>query len=478
MSKKLVFILVMVVLVGLMGLALVLIKRKEPAPPVPVAELPPVEYVFDYRADEFAGLASVAVKNATGEFLVLPGDPPTIPGWESLITNTYPLTRIVDIGGSLVSRGLVVEEAEDLSIYGLDQARAEVEITTKSGDRTTLLVGNEAPDRSSVYVRLEGRPQVHQAGKWEIDSLLQGVYDFVSREVSPQLPDDESGIFEFQEILLGGAVRPDGVVRIAHEAPEQGPTVSRTTSLYRISGPIDISLNLDKGLPILKTIPNIQADSVAGRVSGPGDLVPYGLDRPYSTAAINGTLGQGLGGFALRASRPDSDGNVYIYREGSELVYQVAASAIPWLTATWWDLMDKMIILPFIDEVARVEVLSPNRQVAFDLSGEGDDLKVETRGVVLNTDDFRKYYQTLLSAVYDEYAEETIPAGAQPLLEIVYRYRNGHDSDRVSFYAAGSRRVLTSLNGRRPFYTYSAYTGWVLGDLDRILAGEKVQSYL
>jgi hypothetical protein len=478
MSKKLTFIIVMVVLLAGLGLALVLIKREEPVATAPVVELPPAEYVFDYRADEYAGLASVAVKNEKGEFLVFPGDPPTVPGWESLITNTYPLTRIVDIGGSLVSRGLVVEEAEDLSIYGLNQSRAQAEITMKSGDKTTLYIGNDAPDRSSVYVRLEGRPQVYQVGRWEIESLLQGVFDFVDMEVSPQLPDDGSGLFEFSEILLGGTARPDGVIRIIHEDPAQSSSTSRTSSPYLITGPIDISLNLDKGFPILQTIPNIRADSVAGRISGPRDLVPYGLDAPYSTATINGTLGQGLGGFTLLASRPDSDGNVYIYREGSELVYRVAASTITWLSATWWDLMNKMIILPFIDEVARVEVLSPYRQAAFDLSGEGDELKVEHRGVVLNTDDFRKYYQTLLGAVYDEYTEESIPPGAQPILEIVYRYRNSENPDRISFYAAGSRRVLTSLNGRRPFCTYSAYTGWVLGDLDRILAGEKVQSYL
>jgi hypothetical protein len=238
------------------------------------------------------------------------------------------------------------------------------------------------------------------------------------------------------------------------------------------------SLNLDKGLPILKTIPGIQADAVIARVFGPEDLAPYGLDKPYSTAAVSGTLGQGLGGFALRASSPDGAGNVYIYREGTELVYQVAASKITWLAASWWDLMNKMIILPFIDEVAKVEVIGPQRRTAFDLSGKEDELKVESGGLTLNTDDFRKYYQTLLSAAYDEYAEVSVPAGAQPVLEIVYHYRNGQASDRISFYAAGSRRVLTSLNGRRPFYTYSAYVDWVFNDLDQILQGKKVQSYL
>ncbi|MDR2376686.1 MAG: DUF4340 domain-containing protein [Treponema sp.] len=473
MSKKIVFIIVMVVLLAAMGFTLTMLRRETPVVST-LSDLPPVEYIINYWGDEFGGLASVTIYNEKGEFSVVPGDPPAIPGWESLIPSTYPLTRILDVCTGLISQGLVVEEEVDLSIYGLDQVRAQAEIKTNRGDGTTLYIGNEAPDKSSVYVRLEGSSQVHRAGKWDIDNLLQGIFDLVDKEISPQLASDDSGSFEFSEISLGGTVRPDGLIRVV-PITEEMSSRSRISDLYRLISPVETALNLDKGLPILQTIPGIQADSVIARVYGPDDLARYGLDNPYSTAAISGTLGQG---FALRASSPDANGNVYIFREGSELVYQVAASKFSWLTVTWWDLMKKMIILPFIDSVARVEVISPQRQVAFDLSGEEDELKVESGGTVLNTDDFRKYYQTLIGAIYDEYSEERIPAGAQPVLEIVYHYRDGQTPDRVSFYASSSRRVLSTLNGRRPFYTYLAYVEWVLNDLDQVLQGKKVQPYL
>jgi hypothetical protein len=467
----------MVVLLGALGLALVLLRRGEPAAASPLANLPPVEYLFDYRDDSFGGLASVTVTNSTGEYTVLPESPPRIPEWESLISNTYPLARVVDIGRSLVSRGLVVEDPEDPAIYGLDRARAQVEIRTNRGDGTTLYIGSAAPDGISVYVRLEGSPAVYQAGRGDAETFLQGIFDFVDKEVSPPGEDNGYGGFEFGEIVLGGAARPDGLVRIVHEAQENVAT-GRLKNEYRIAGPVEGTLNLDKGYGALNTVMGIQASRAVARIAGEGDLAAYGLAAPYSTVQVSGTLGQGLGGFGLRASLPDEDGNVYIYREGSELVYQVAASALPWLTVTWWDLMDRLIILPFIDDVARVEVNSPGRRVTFSLSGEGDELVVEAQGGILDTGDFRKYYQTLLTALYDEYTEERIPPGAASVLEIVYHYRDGRTPDRVSFYNAGSRRVLTSLNGGRPFYTYAAYTGKVLSDLDRILEGKKVLPYL
>jgi hypothetical protein len=477
MTKKLIFILAMAVLAAALGLGLYFLNRPaKTADDSASPALSDTEYLIDYRDEKYGGLASVTVKNEKGEYTVIPGDPPVIPGWESLISSAYPLARIADNSAGLSSRGLVTEDG-DLAVYGLDKPRAQAEIKTKSGDGVTLFIGADVPGGTGVYVCLGGRPPVHQAGKWEMENFFQGVFDFADKELSPQLPDDGYGGFNFEEITLGGAVRPDGLVRVIHQEQKDAQP-GRLSNAYRISGPIEASLNLDKGYTILKSIPGVSADRVVARISGAGDLALYGLDKPYSTAAVSGTLGQGLGGFSLSASKPDAESNVYVYRQGGELVYQMAASGLPWLEAGWWDLMDKMIILPFIDDVAQVEVISPQRRVSFNLGGEGDDLTVEAQGAELDPKFFRSYYQSLLSAVYDEYTDEKIPPGARPVMEIVYRYRDGRRPDRVSFYASSSRRVLTSLNGGRPFYTYSAYITKIQNDLDQLLEGKKVLPYL
>jgi hypothetical protein len=476
MTKKLVFILAMAVLLGILGLGLFLLNRpvKEAATPPPAS--PDLEYLIDYRDEKYGGLASLTITNEKGEYTILSGDSPSIPGWETLISNTYPLSRLADICRGLISRGLVVEEG-DPAVYGLDRPRARVDIKTGSGEGATLFIGGDVPDGMGIYLRLEGRPGIYQAGKWDLENFFQGVFDFVDKELSPQLPDDGYGGFDFGEITLGGAVRPDGLVRVIHKEPENVQP-GRISNAYRISGPIEASLNLDKGYTILKSLPGITAERAVGRLAGKEDLARYGLDTPYSTASVTGTLGQGLGGFGLIASRPDADGNVYICRQGGELVYQMAASSLPWLETTWWDLMDKMIILPFIDDIARVEVINPQRRISFNLSGEGDDLKVEAQGIELDTKFFRSYYQSLLSAVYDEYTDDKIPPGAQPVMEIVYHYRDGRPANRVSFYESTSRRVFTSLDGGRPFYTYSTYITKVQNDLDQLLEGKKVLPYL
>jgi hypothetical protein len=275
---------------------------------------------------------------------------------------------------------------------------------------------------------------------------------------------------------LGGAVRQGEEFTIL-EKENDAESLFGKTALY-ISGPMDAKLNMDRGIEKLRSLFGLRASRIAGKINSDRDLAEWGLDKPWSTASVSGTMGQGLGGFALRASKPDASGTVYVQRDGTDLVYETDVSQLPWLESSWFDLMDRIAILPFIDSLSSVEVRTPGRTVSFSLSGEGDELKVDAQGQSVDTANFRVYYQTLLVAMYDEISGEKPVPGAKPALEIVYHYRSEKPADTVSFYSTASRRVLTSLNGGRPFYTFAAYMEKVISDLEQILVGKRVSAYL
>jgi hypothetical protein len=477
MAKKLSIILVLVVLLGGLGVTLALLSKDNRSTAITAfPESEPLEYLIDFQGAEFGGIASVTVKNSAGEYTVLGGETAHIAGWESLISYTYPLTRIIETAIAVNTLGLVAESGANLAVYGLDNPRVELWIQPNQGDGAVLYIGNEAPDYSTVYICTE-EGAVHQTGKWGIEAFLSGIFDFVDMEISPNGEDNGNSGFVFDQITLGGTVRPDGPVTVSYLPDETADNVFIRND-YHISGPIEAALNMEAGYNTLNTVMGLKGDKAVARVAGDQDLAPYGLDRPYSTVSVSGILGQGLGGLGLRASKPDGSGNVYVYREGAELVYQVAASTIPWLEISWWDLMTHMIIIPYIDRVAQVEINTPTRRTAFNLSGEGDNFRVEAQGRELNTAYFRRYYQTLLAAIYDDYTETKIPPGAQPFLEIVYRYRDDRTPDRIAFYNTDARRALASLNGGRPFYIFSSYTTKVLTDLETILQNQNVLPYL
>ncbi|GHV37896.1 hypothetical protein AGMMS49546_07140 [Spirochaetia bacterium] len=478
MAKKLIFIAVMLVILASLGITLAVLNRPDPKA-APAAFQDEREYIIDLGGASAGegGAASVTIKNSAGEYTVVPGDTASIQGYENFSVDTYYLRRIIDVSGRLVSQGLVTDEETDLAPFGLAPPRAEVRIKPVQGSEVILYIGNQSPDGYNVYAKKEGSPSIYLAGSGDTGNYLKGALDFIDPEISPAPADNGSGTLVFDRITLGGAVRQGEEVNI-FDSDSAGAANSPVKTSIRISGPIEARLNMDRGYAAIQTIFGIRASRVAARINGSGDLAKFGLDKPWSTASVSGVLGQGLGGFGLRASKPDTAGKVYIQREGTDLVYEADASPLSWLETSWFDLMDRLIIFPFIDTVSSVEVRTPARTVSFSLSGDGDELKVKALGIDIDTANFRTYYQTLMFAMYDEVSSEKPAPGAKPVMEISYHYRDGKAADTVSFYSTDSRRVLTSFNGGRAFYTFAVYVDRVLADLDQILAGKKVLSYI
>lgn len=474
--KRIIFIAAALLLSGALGLVFYIMSRPEQKDTPVLAEQAYITNLED--------LAGVSVKNAAGSFTVNAGasedEEPLIAGFEDIDMDTFYVRRLLEAAARLVSKELL-EEPADLAPFGLAPPRAEIRLRTGAGE-TVLLAGSPAPDGSSVYLKKEGEAGIHLVNSYDMENYFKGALDFVNLELSPAGTDDGAGGFVFSSVDLGGRVRGGEDITIIKRPPEeksgQAPQAGIFNSPYRITSPLDFGFSADRGLPLIQPLFGIRAARAAARIGGSEDLARYGLDRPYSTATVSGTLGNGLGGFSIRASEPDAEGKVYVQREGRDIVYEVLSSSLPWLASVWFDFAEKMIILPFIDSVASVEINTPEKKTVFSLSGEGDDLKVKSGTTDVDTGIFRTYYQTLLTASYEEYGDVSARSLQAPFLEIVYRYRDGKEPDTVSFHAAASRRVLVSLNGGRPFYTLTAYTDKVIADLDQILAGKKVRSYL
>jgi hypothetical protein len=462
-------------------LAFILLKPEEAD--TAVVEAPPAEYIL-----QLEGIKSVTVKNAEGEFTVFPGEEaegadaaqggavPFIGGFEDCVMPAWDLARMLDMPAGLVSRGLVDEAPPERASFGLDPPRAEVRVETESG-QAVLYIGNDAPDGSNIYMAKEGDSGVYLADSWSLGNYFKRALDFVDLAVTPAPVDDGAGAFVCDTIRLGGLVRRGEEITVLKEDREAGVSTQAglMASPFRLTSPFEFPFSLDKGLPALQGIFGIRASRAVAKDTDPAS---YGLAEPWSTVSVNGTLEKGMGGFAVRVSRPDSSGNVYLMKEGSGVVFEAAASALPWLSVSWFDLMEKLITLPYIDSVAAVEVRTPERTVEFALSGEKDDLKVRAGGVDMDVSVFRSYYQTLLTASYEDRTDISPASLPAPFLEIVYRYREAKDPEHIRFYSTGSRRVLVNYNGGRVFSTYSAYTGKVIADLDQVLAGQKVLPYL
>jgi hypothetical protein len=476
MNKKIIFIVLLLVVIAALGCILFFLDKTEKE----TQALPPPRPEENYLV-RMDGVIGVDVINEHGEFTVLSGgdgEDPFIQGFDELSLDTFYLERMLETGGNIISRSVVTDAAEDLVPFGLNPPRVKIASKNNAGETALVHIGNDAPDGRSVYAGIEGSGAVHLVNSGDITNFLKRALDFVELEVTPPGTDDGAGGVVFDTIRLGGLVRKGEDVTIVKEDINTSDTSNRLQmNPYRIQSPRDARLNMDDGVKQIQALFSLRANRAAAIVKDTAELAAYGLSQPYATAEVRGILGKGLGGFTVKVSEPDSAGYVFVQKEDDSIIYEIPASGLPWLGSTWFDLMEKIIVLPMIDDVGSVEIRTPQKAVTFTLSGKEDELVVNAGNTVIETRNFRSYYQTLIIASYNEYTD--IPAAAlqTPFLEIIYTYREGN-SDRVSFYATGSRRVLVSFNGQKPFYTYSVYTDKIIADLDSVLAGTKVMPYL
>jgi Domain of unknown function (DUF4340) len=90
---------------------------------------------------------------------------------------------------SLNSERLVEDKASDLKQYGLDRPAIEVDVTEKDSTTQRLLIGDETPAGSAVYVMLAGDPRVFKMASYNKTSIDKGLNDFRDKRLLTVNPD-------------------------------------------------------------------------------------------------------------------------------------------------------------------------------------------------------------------------------------------------------------------------------------------------
>ena len=115
------------------------------------------------------GSETVVRKDAAGKWAL------TSP--KQLGADTDALNGINNTLSSLTGDRVVEEKAADLSAYGLNAPAVEVVVTKKDGKTQKLIIGDDTPTGSGVYVMVDGDPRVYTAFSSTKTSLDKGWQD-------------------------------------------------------------------------------------------------------------------------------------------------------------------------------------------------------------------------------------------------------------------------------------------------------------
>lgn len=378
--------------------------------------------------------------------------------YDDQLVNQSRVAGVLNASRSLYALELLLESPGDYRPFGLTQPRAVVEVTDQTKRTVTLLIGDNAPGNQGIYLKRQDSPAIYLVPTYSLENYLLSETAYLNLTITPG-----SSAQGFDAVVLGGTVRE-----------EQGQVaIRREGETYLLTAPVQRPLEEGMGLPLLETLLGLNADSVAAINPTREDLEALGLDRPYATAEASGNWGE----FYLSATAPDAGGTVYLYREGVPLLYTVRADLLPWLDLQYTQLMDPFAYTPDIDHLQEITLdLESGESHRFLLSFNREGERCVTlNGTPIDTENFLRFYITLISARLAEHTDET-PASQNPTLAITYTDDSG-GIQSVVFYHGPTRRYFIQ-TGEEPFFlTPSTYLDRVLEDFEKVKSGVRVESF-
>lgn len=147
------------------------------------------------KVNEDKKIASVAVKNQKEDYEIKAESKAdkqvyAVAGWEEGKTSQSKAEALYD---SLINLKPTqkIDDARDLSAYGLDNPAAEVTVTFSNDEKMKLLLGSDAPLGKGAYVRVEGDEEVYLIDTADKEIFLneQGFYQ--EKEETPSTQADQ-----------------------------------------------------------------------------------------------------------------------------------------------------------------------------------------------------------------------------------------------------------------------------------------------
>lgn len=430
-------------------------------------------------------LNQVEVKNEKDEYTVLRVEDQSTsstPSFHWMIddlkdfdADTYAYNYLVSAVCDFSAIKKVVDSAENLADFGLDQPSATVKATFADGTVHTITVGGQNVDQSGYYLQMDGEDTVYLA---EIDdsfftartaylntTLLATKYDSEGNAVTP----------DWARVTLDGSVREKPIVIEDNPNYNADNTSSNPTDAlknpYIMTSHNNYEVDATTG-EFLTSLFTLSATDVVAIRPNDADLEKYGLKNHYSGIKVEAAGDS----YRIRFSKP-ADGKCYAIMDGTDLVYEVNASAVPYLEKQYSDIITKLMFLPYIDTVESVTVQSAEGTFTFLLTGEDDTLAVSCNGTAIeNVSNFRKLYQVIVGTVRYELGDKVYTG--DPMLTVTFKYRKSADKpdDVLTFIPATALRAQIKLNGVGEFFVKTEQVNKIISDTQKVINGEAVIS--
>ena len=396
-------------------------------------------------------ISYVQVTNTAGQYTIRKtGDKTfTIDSLSGAPLNNSSLEQIVNDVATLSATQKVVENASDVSQYGLATPSATAVVGTTDNKTYTIKLGIETPQKDAYYLSKEGDSTVYLVDTQIGSDLTAAAVSFVDTTLASV---DSSQLTKLTKISFAGAARQKAFEMDidASSLSASASTSSDSVPTYDIVKPNSYDSDPTHIQTLVGALEALSASSVVAIHPTDQQLADTGLKNPqYSVSyTFDGKDTTLLFG---NTYADDSSSMVYAMVKGANVIYGVNTSSASFYNWELSDVTPSLLWTVNIDTVKTIEVTAGSQSWSFALDGTGDDLKVTAGGKTLDTSNFRNYYQNIMTFYNQGMASK--PQNAALRLRVTLNFRSASEKPKVlEFYTIDAYKAFYSINGSGDFY--------------------------
>ena len=310
----------------------------------------PIINIFNF---DTSNITDLLIVNSDGEFdFAMENNNWVSKSSEQFKFNPYMLNDIANYMSSLQAIEIIVESANDLSLYGLDSPKNIITCTTSDSNKYILEVGNESITKDSYYVKKQGENTIYSIN-YAIGSVfntsresLKEIYLFDSL-----LSDVISVSLEHEGTIAYDVTKSDSLGWIMNE-----PLYIERTNVAKLSGMIDTIIRIN--------IANFIQEDLQ-------DYTDYGFDNPSYILEINA---RNKSEKILFGDMINETGEIYALFNSTKEVVTFYRSQLSFLDVTADQMIIDTIHTENIYDVSKVEIMADGEITTLIINANANDI--------------------------------------------------------------------------------------------------------
>ena len=431
---------------------------------------------------ENADIKEIEIHNKTGTFAFSRGkdDEFYVKGNEGAPFHKGVLSSLVVSTGYTLSMTRVTTDCGDMSEYGLapEDDPAYYVIRKIDGTEHTVYLGDKIPTGAGYYARYKGRPAVYVLDLTIELTVLKDLRDLITPILSMPISSTQYYTTKDFWIMKNGEL----FVHIDYLTEDEKKQLgAMENAVYVMKYPTNYTPSTTNYDTILQTFVNFIGlktleFGAPGEYLGDDMLLKYGIDPSVPAYAVHYNF-SGLDNLIL-FSELNENGTYYAYSLIFDLIAEVSPATVPFLR---WDMIkfvDRPIFQRNINDIAKIEIESPNVNETFILEGEGQEILItpQSTGETFNKDEvqnFRQFYKVMLSLQLEDYTENRTADNCMATLRVT---TDSGVKVEYKFYPYSTRRAFFTINGVGEFYLLRDQVDKMLSDCVKSVQGVPIDS--